>query len=97
MGDKITLDESVVMEEIKEDAREEMIQEELPKIQPKKNKNDFKEKVCSVIRYDDKNHTLDVMFDKYGIRIADVKNYAKDTVVVKYKGTIGTPDFEYKI
>ena len=40
MGDKITLDESVVMEEIKEDAREEMLQEELPKIQPKKNKND---------------------------------------------------------
>ena len=56
-----------------------------------------KEKECKVIRYDSYKNTLDVNFDGYGIRINNVKKFNGDTVIIKYKGDIGKPNFEYKI
>lgn len=101
MEDNFMMDESVIMEEIKEEIPKEEIQEELPKIQPrKKNKydrNEYKEKDCDVIGYNKYNQTLDVNFDGYGIRIKNVENFDGDKATVKYKGEIGKPDFEYKL
>lgn len=97
MEEKITLDESMVTEDVKEETREEVIQEELPKIQPRKNRNDFKEKECRVIAYSKKNNILDVDFGGYGIRLNDVKDFEGNVAVVKYKGEIGKPNFDYKL
>lgn len=98
MEEKMILDESVIVEEVKEETHEEVIQEELPKIQPrKKNKNEFKEKECKVIRYNKFAKTLDIKFDGYGIRFKDVKDFSGNTVIIKYKGEIGKPNFEYKL
>lgn len=96
MEEKMILDESVIMEDTKEETREEVIQEKLPKIQPRK-KYEFKEKECKVIAYNKCNNTLDVNFDGYGVRIKDVKNFEGDTVLIKYKGEIGKPNFEIKL
>lgn len=97
MEEKMILDESVIMEETKDEAQE-VIQEKLPKIQPrKKYKEEFKEKECKVIAYNKRTNTLDVKFDKYGIRIKDVKDFSGDVVIIKYKGEIGKPNFEYKL
>lgn len=66
---------------------------------PKNNlqKNDFKDKECKVIKYDKFEKTLDVLFGCYGIRIFNVKNFSNDIAVVKYKGEIGKPNFEYRL
>lgn len=48
MEEKMILDESVIMEDVKEETHEEVVQEKLPKIQPRK-KYEFKEKECKVI------------------------------------------------
>ena len=50
-----------------------------------------------MIAYNKRTHTLDVKFEGYGIRIKDVKDFSGDTVVIKYKGEIGKPNFEYKL
>ena len=93
MEENMILDESVIVEEMKEE-----IQEELPKIQPrKKNKIEYKEKECKVINYNKITNSLDISFDGYGIRFNDVKDFVGDTVIVKYKGEIGKPNFEYKL
>lgn len=63
----------------------------------KKQKNNFKEKECKVISYNDKSKTLDVKFDGYGIRIKNVDTFSGDVAIVKYKGEIGKPNFEYKL
>ena len=97
MEDNMILDESVIVEEVKEEIHEEVIQEALPKIQPRKNKSQFKEKECEVIKYNKITKTLDVKFDKYGIRIKDVEDFNGDIAIVKYKGEIGQPNFEYKL
>lgn len=99
MEEKIILDESVNVEEIVEEAHEEAISEEiqeLPKIQPRK-KNDWKEKECRVVGYNMRRKALDVLFDEYGIRIKDADPVNSDFVVLKYKGEIGKPNFEYKL
>lgn len=96
MEEKMILDESVIMEDVKEETHEETIQEKLPKIQPRK-KYEFKEKECKVISYNKILGTLDIKFDEYGIRIKDVKDFSGNTVIVKYKGEIGKSNFEYKI
>ena len=59
----------------------------------RKTKEDFKEKECKVIRYDNSTKSLDINFDGYGIRIRNVKfSYNNDVIVnVKYKGEIGNP------
>lgn len=93
MEENIILDESVVVEEI----NEEVIQEELPKIQPRKNKNQFKEKECEVIKYNKLTKTLDIKFDGYGIRIKDVEDFTDKVAIIKYKGEIGKCNFEYKL
>jgi hypothetical protein len=98
MEEKMILDESIIVEEVKEETHEEVIQEELPKIQlRKKNKNEYKTKECKVIAYNNRNCTLDVKFDNYGVRIKDVKDFSGNIVIVKYKGEIGKPNFEYKL
>ena len=49
MEENMILDESVIVEEMKEEIPKEEIQEELPKIQPrKKNRIEYKEKECKV-------------------------------------------------
>lgn len=60
-------------------------------------KNEFKTKECPVISYNKQSNTLDIMFDKYGIRMKNVKNFTGNIVNVKYKGEIGKPDFEIEL
>jgi len=57
-------------------------------------KDEFKTKECPVISYNKHSNTLDIMFDKYGIRIKNVKDFSGHIVNVKYKGEIGKPNFE---
>ncbi len=57
-------------------------------------KDEFKTKECPVISYNKHSNTLDIMFDKYGIRIKNVKEFIGNIVNVKYKGEIGKPNFE---
>lgn len=97
MEDEMILDESVIAEEVKEETNVEVIQEPLPKIQPRKNKNAYKEKECKVIFYNKRTNTLDIKFDNYGVRIKDVKDFSGDTIIIKYKGEIGKTNFEYKL
>ena len=69
----------------------------IPK-KPKNNfKNEYKTKLCKVISYNEKNKTLDIKFDKYGMRIKNVKEFTGSVVELKYKGYIGKPNFEYKL
>ena len=61
-------------------------------------KEDYKVKECKVMRYNKNTKTLDVRFDKYGIRLKDIDDVEiNDTVLVKYKGEIGKSDFSIKI
>lgn len=59
--------------------------------------NEFKSKMCDVIAYDEDKHTLDVRFERYGIRIKNIENFNGNTAEVKYKGEIGKPNFEYRL
>lgn len=74
---------------------EETTEEVLPR-KPKRN-NIFKTKKCRVISYNKATNTLDVLFDQYGIRLHNVSDFQGDTVEIKYKGTIGKPNFVYKL
>lgn len=68
-----------------------------PKAQVKK-KSTYKEKECQVLRFNKKDKTIDIMFDKYGVKLrTNMNNYDAKTITVKYKGTIGTKDFEIKL
>lgn len=82
------------MEEMKE-TLEETTEETLPR-KPKRN-NNFKTKICKVISYNKAFKTLDILFEQYGIRIYNVFDFQGDTVEIKYKGTIGKPNFVYKL
>ena len=78
------------------------INKELESLSPKKQKvtmkkDDYKYKECKVINYDNCAKTLDVIFDQFGIRIFNVENFNGCTAIVKYKGEIGKPNFEYKL
>lgn len=84
----------VFMEEVKE-VLEETTEEILPR-KPKRN-NNFKTKKCRVISYNKTTKTLDILFDQYGIRIYSVFDFQGDTIEIKYKGTIGKPNFVYKL
>lgn len=97
MEDKIVLNESACAEEAKIETQGEITQEKLPEIRPRKQKNAYKAKLCKVISYDEIAHSLDISFDGYGVRIKNVSNFRGDEVVVKYKGEIGKPKFEYKL
>lgn len=81
---------------------DELINEELEHSatrKPKANmkKDGYKNKECKVIHYDKQKKTLDVLFDRYGLRIFNVEAFSGNTVIVKYKNEIGNPDFEYKL
>lgn len=100
------MDSNTLLEEnvLSEDKQENNTSTEADiSVKPKKNKNNntvkhiFNQKECKVISYDNKSKTLDVKFDKYGIRIKDVEYFTGDTAVVQYKGEIGNSDFEYKL
>lgn len=69
------------------------------KTRSRKSKEDFKEKECKVIRYDNYTKSLDINFDGYGIRIRNVdSSYNNNSIVkVKYKGEIGKPNFIVKV
>lgn len=68
-----------------------------PKAQVKK-KNTYKEKECQVLRFNKKDKTIDIMFDKYGVKLqTSMDGYNNETITVKYKGKIGTKDFEIKL
>ena len=98
MEENKILDESITMEEIKEETPKKETKEKLPKIQPrKKNRIEYKEKECKVINYNKITNSLDISFDGYGIRFNDIKDFIGDTVIVKYKGEIGKPNFDYKL
>ena len=90
---------NTILEEVvnpMEETVTEVVVEELPK-KPKNNlKNGFKEKRCNVIDYDRKAKTLDVKFNGYGIRIKDVEEFDGDFAIIKFKGEIGKPNFQYK-
>lgn len=96
MEENMILDESVIVEDVNEKAHDEVVQEKLPKIQPRK-KNEYKEKKCKVIGRNRTTNTLNVNFDGYGIVIKDVEDLNCDTVTIRYKGEIGKPNFEYKL
>lgn len=58
----------------------------------------YKTKECKVIGYNKRTGTLDIMFDKYGIRIKDIKDFSGGpAVTVKYKGEIGCHGFECRL
>lgn len=57
----------------------------------------YHEKLCKVIRYNKIQKTLDIYFDTYGIRIKNVEYFHGDSVVVKYTGEIGTPNFKVSL
>ena len=82
------------MEEVKE-VLEETTEEVLPR-KPKRN-NNFKIKKCRVLSYNKATKDLDILFDQYGIRIHDAVDPQDDMVEIKYKGTIGKPNFAYKM
>lgn len=52
---------------------------------------------CKVLKYNQRNKTLDVDFQGYGLRINGISEKPKDTVAVKYKGSIGKSNFQYKL
>lgn len=92
--DKILNEVVSLMEETEK--KEEVL---LPK-KPKNNfkNNEFKTKKCDVIAYNKHMKTLDVKFDKYGIRIKNVADFnGNATVEIKYKGEIGKLNFKYKL
>ena len=71
----------------------------LPK-KPKNNfrNNEYKIKKCEVISYNERTKTLDVRFDKFGVRIKNVESFNNGNIVeIKYKGEIGKPNFEYRL
>lgn len=82
-------------------AIEEIKKEETSKKSKASVKNaEFKTKECKIISYNQRTNALDVLFDNYGIRIADVKGLEDSnipTINIKYKGEIGKPDFEYRL
>jgi len=75
------------------DNREEVKAKELPK----KQRDLFKVEKCKVLKYDSLTNALDFDFLGYGLRLYDVENFSGDTVDIKYKGTIGKPDFVCKL
>lgn len=71
----------------------EVVQEVKPKRQT------MKKKECKILRYNQNDNTLDVLFDNYGLRFNNVnKDYSgEEFATIKYKGTIGKANFVYKL
>lgn len=86
-----------ILTEPTEDMADENKEKKVLTEAPKKQRGNFKTMECKVISYNKNSRTLDVKFNKYGIRIKDVDFNDGDSVTVKYKGEIGKPNFIYKI
>lgn len=73
--------------------------DKISKNRPRKPKEDFIEKECKIINYDNHTKLLDINFDGYGIRMKNVEySYNNNLIVkVKYKGEIGKPNFVIKV
>ena len=82
-----------MVEKLNESVDMEMTQEVKPKRQT------MKKKECKILRYNQKDNTLDVLFDNYGLHFNNVtKDYSDEKfATVKYKGTIGKANFVYKL
>ena len=59
----------------------------------------MKKQECKILRYNQDDNTLDVLFDHYGLRFNNVaKDYSgEEFATIKYKGTIGKANFVYKL
>ena len=73
--------------------------EKINKNHSRKSKEDFKEKECKIINYNNRTKSLDIDFDGYGIIIKNIEfSQNNDLIVkVKYKGEIGKPNFILKV
>lgn len=74
--------------------------EKIIKTRSRKSREEFIEKECEVIYYDSHKKTLDIKFNKYGVRIRNVElidNKDHATIKIKYKGEIGKPNFIIKV
>lgn len=76
-------------------SEEQIIDNEITR--PKRQRNIFRTKTCRVIEYNSITKNLDVDFDGFGVRIPNAENVDGATVTVRYKGTIGKPDFICKL
>lgn len=57
----------------------------------------FKTEKCKVLSYNKKTKELDVDFLGHGIRLFNIDKDVCDIVNLKYRGEIGTPNFEYRL
>lgn len=57
----------------------------------------FKTEKCKVLSYNKNTQELDVNFLGCGIRLFNIDRDIGDVVSVKYRGEIGTPNFEYRL
>lgn len=57
----------------------------------------YKTEKCKVLSYNEKTKELDIEFQGYGIRLNDIDSINEDSVLIKYRGEIGEPDFSYKL
>ena len=75
----------------------EVITEAANEEKPAKRKSSYKTTICDVLKYDEKEKWLDISFNGYGVRLKNVEAFSGENVEVKYKGTIGKPNFECQI
>lgn len=61
------------------------------------NNKKYKTEKCRVLLYNQATKELDIDFHGYGIRIKNADNINSDSILLKYTGEIGKPDFSYKI
>lgn len=57
----------------------------------------FKNMTCKVLNYNESTKEIDIDFNGYGIRISNVNRKVQDTIIIKYRGEIGQPDFVCKV
>lgn len=96
MNKNMIFEESENTSKQQEDVVEEVIKKTNSR-KKNKNENDIKEKECKVINFDKKNGYLDILFDGYGVRIPDIKDFNGDIAIVKYTGKIGKPNFSCRL
>ncbi|WP_099467738.1 hypothetical protein [Konateibacter massiliensis] len=57
----------------------------------------FKTEKCKVLSYNKETRELDVDFRGYGIRLINITVEIGEFAYIKYRGEIGTANFEYKL
>lgn len=96
MNENMIFEESENISKQQEDIIEEVAKKTSSR-RKNKNENDIKKKECKVINFDKKNGYLDILFDDYGVRISDIKDFNDDIAIVKYTGEIGKPNFSCRL